>query len=195
MKASMRAVLLGGAAACAISCASAPPVSTLDLECGRPDEAKAWRIYDDRLMFGDSRGAVRVEGEALLFEGEVKERAGGGWWSARRPLERPLDLSHGERLRLRFRGDGRTYGFDLRDDASLSGVYWESQVRTVPGETQEVVLTPGDGDFRPLSFGSPATSAHPLDRARIVSFAVVVGNGQTGPFRLAVDAIEVLPAP
>jgi hypothetical protein len=180
-------VLLGGAVGCA-HVGSSIPASVL-VDFSDPAEAGRWTTHDDRLMLGRSRGTVTAGDGFGVLEGVVQNRRGGGWWSCRRRLEPPADLSGSTALRIRLRGDGLVYGFDLRDSSGLGGTYWEAPIRTDAGEWQEVVLSL-PADFEPLELGAPVVAKAPLDLTVIRSVGFVVARGQTGSFRLEVESIR-----
>jgi hypothetical protein len=88
---------------------------------------------------------------------------------------------------LRVRGDGHTYGFDLRDDRSLAGVYYESVFASTKDEWMTVELPLNS--FQPMKMGSPSKSTKTLNVGETCSVAFVIAGGQTGPFRLEIDTI------
>jgi len=164
------------------------PHSPRRMEFDGEAESDRWRIIGDRLMLGRSDGVVNSTEDGIEFSGTVRRNIGGGWCSARRELEAPLDLSDCGEIVLRVRGDGRTYGFDLRDSAELDGTYWEAVIAPPAGEWAEIALRPEQ--FHPLRRGSPASTKEKLDWRSIQSLAIVVAKGQTGAYAVEVDAVE-----
>lgn len=158
---------------------------TRPIDFADPCEASRWRVVGDRLMLGRSEGAVETREGSIEFRGTVRRRIGGGWCSARRDLGTPLALEDNFRIALEVRGDGKTYGFDLRDSAELDGIYWEAPIIALAdAEWSTIVLEAKD--FRPLRRGSPAEAEHPLDLRAIRSVALVIAGGQTGPYSIQV---------
>ncbi|MDK2972254.1 MAG: dehydrogenase [ubiquinone] 1 alpha subcomplex assembly factor 1 [Candidatus Sumerlaeota bacterium] len=188
--AALIALPLLGAATPADSVApdSAEAESTNVLIDFRAEDAEDWTIIDDRRLFGRSRSSFAVSSNNTgVFAGVVKDSRGGGWCSVRRTFEDAADLGAAERIVLRVRGDGHTYGFDLRDDRSLAGVYYESAFVSTKDEWTTVEL-PLDS-FRPMKMGSPSKSSKTLDAGETWSVAFVIAGGQTGPFRLEIEMI------
>ena len=70
-----------------------------------------WRVVDDGVMGGRSEGSLRSVGDALVFEGTTNTDGGG--FSSIRSDTRRFDLGAHAGVRLRVRGDGRTYTFRL----------------------------------------------------------------------------------
>jgi hypothetical protein len=167
------------------------PTPSLNVLLRMTDEsAEDWEIIDDRRMLGRSRSEFHLNPEDASgsFTGTVKPSRGGGWCSVRRTFAEPVDLSDASVMVLHVRGDGRTYGFNLRDNKSLAGAYYEAPFATTAGEWQDVELP--IADFKPLSFGSPDPDATPLRTGRIHSVAFVIAQGQTGDFHLEIESIS-----
>ena len=70
-----------------------------------------WRAVNDDVMGGRSKGGFRLEERSLVFEGSTNTD-GGGFSSIRSGVGR-FDLGNYDGIRLRVRGDGRTYTFRL----------------------------------------------------------------------------------
>jgi hypothetical protein len=164
------------------------PVCRIDFEDAQ--EPSRWRIVGDRLMLGRSEGAVIANDGVGEFFGTVRHRIGGGWCSARRAFDPPLRLDDEFRVILEICGDGKTYGFDLRDTKELDGIYWEATLAPPAGEWTTVELAAAK--FHPLRRGSPASTDETLDLRSIESAAVVIARGQTGPFSLKIREVVFL---
>lgn len=169
--------------------ADAPPREErvlLDLTLEHDDSK--WKILDDRLMLGSSKSTFLLSDSGTgVFEGTIKNSWDLGWATARRTLDATEDLSSAEGVTLRVLGDGKTYAFNLRNDKSRSGVYYEAKFKTIPNEWQDVFIPLSA--FTSFSMGKPKQGADPFDPTKVWSYAFVVGWDQTGPFRLEIGRI------
>ena len=89
-------------------------------------------------------------------------------------------------MRLRLRGDGRTYQFRLRLDERWDGVAWRAEFPTT-GEWQIVEL-PYDR-FAPVFRGRPVPDAGPVVAADIRQIGFMLADRTPGPFALEIRAI------
>ena len=81
-------------------------------------DAPRWRIMNDGVMGGLSKGYVSVEDGKLRFTGTLVTR-GGGFTSTRAPKR--LDLSAYDGIELRVRGGGRTFEVEVSDGTMVAG--------------------------------------------------------------------------
>jgi monofunctional biosynthetic peptidoglycan transglycosylase len=143
----------------------------------------SWTTVNDEVMGGRSQGGFEIEEGVLTFRG-VTNTDGGGFSSIRTSPERPV-LGGREAIRLRVRGDGRTYTFRL-DTGEARAVYW-AEFPTVQGEWTEVRL-PLDSfvaRWRGRVLDRPA-----VDPAEVVAVGIMIYDKRDGPFRLEVDWIR-----
>ncbi len=170
-----------------------PPPPLIRYQDGSGAGARGWVTVDDRVLFGSSRSTWEASASGHgVFRGELS-RSDEAWCSVRQPPGGAHDLSACDGIRLLVRGDGRTYGCDLRTDDKRNGTYYEARFTTRAGEWQEVLL-PFSG-FAPLHMGRPKEGAAPLDPSTIRSFGFVIAGGQHGTFELEVAEIGTFVAP
>jgi hypothetical protein len=171
------ALLASGASADALLLVDFPE-STEDLP---------WFVVNDDVMGGRSEGGLRLEGDVAIFTGSTNTRGGG--FSSVRSRPHSFDLSAYDGVRLRARGDGRTYTlrlttWDTRDQRRRPA-YW-AEFETGDGTWEEIDVP--FARFRPRWRG--ATLPGPaLEAAAIDSLGLMINDGQDGPFRLEVDWI------
>ncbi|MCU0511009.1 MAG: CIA30 family protein [Anaerolineae bacterium] len=149
------------------------------------DAAAAWFVVDDGVMGGISQGTVQAAPEGLLFSGVVRPENNGGFSSIQVRLH-PADFSLYSGIALRVRGDGRRYGFYLRDD--FSPLMHQGDFTTQAGTWQTVRL-PFDS-LRTLRYGMPVR-ARPLDRRHVVSMSFIIGDQQFGSFALEIALVQL----
>ncbi|TAE88810.1 MAG: hypothetical protein EAZ81_13335 [Verrucomicrobia bacterium] len=88
-----------------------------------PDETSAmgWSIVDDGVMGGLSQGQMEIQEDGILrFFGTLSLENRGGFSSVRSKSVM-FDWSDASALRLRVKGDGRTYQLRLSTDAEYRG--------------------------------------------------------------------------
>jgi monofunctional biosynthetic peptidoglycan transglycosylase len=136
-------------------------------------------------MGGVSSGRMVAADQGLRFEGELSLENNGGFASVRRPVD--ADLSSSTGVRLRLRGDGRTYQFRLRLDNRWDGVAWRAEFPTT-GEWQTIEL-PFDR-FTPVFRGRRVPDAGPVVPADIRQVGFMLADKTPGPFALEIRAIK-----
>lgn len=157
----------------------------------RPEAVETWVIINDMVMGGNSRAEFKAGTEASArFCGEVSLENNGGFASVRSaPLH--LNLSDAVGIRLRCRGDRKTYKMTLRLEKSFDGISWQSRFDLSSDSWEEVEL-PFD-TFRPTWHGKLVPHAPPFDPAQITTVGLLIGDAQEGPFRLELAWIDALP--
>jgi len=149
-------------------------------------QKEGWPNIDDAVMGGVSSSAMVVANEVATFRGVVSFDNNGGFASVRsRPEVR--DLSAYDGLILRVRGDGKSYGFRIRTNASFDGVSYQVPLTPPAGEWTELVVP--FADFIPVWRGRPVEGHPALDPAEITTFGWIISR-QEGPFRLDISNIR-----
>lgn len=153
------------------------------------DDARAWRIIDDGVMGGVSRGNWGVEEGRGVFRGTLSLENNGGFSSVRSaPLaESPAGATG---FRLRVKGDGRTYQFRVRTDPNFDGIAYRAEFATRAGEWQEIEL-PLEA-FQAVFRGRVLPDQPPLTGEDAVTVGFLLADKQPGAFRLEVDWIEAI---
>ena len=128
---------------------------------------------------------------ALEFSGELSTENNGGFASTLSPVDRILGASAFD---VHAVGDGRTYLLQLR--AGPSGTdRWISRFTPPISDSVDrdaAVVLPLDS-FEPVNqFLRRVDPAAPLDPATISQIGVYVLDGQTGGFRLLIEAITAV---
>ena len=141
-----------------------------------------WYVVNDDVMGGRSAGGLQIESGRLLFAGTTNTD-GGGFSSIRTDVQ-ALDLSARLGIRLRLRGDGRTYRFRLE---TAAGIAYFASFDTASGAGWQTIDVPFDR-FEPRRRGRPLAGP-PLDTARITGLGLMIYDRLDGPFRLEVDGI------
>jgi NADH dehydrogenase [ubiquinone] 1 alpha subcomplex assembly factor 1 len=146
-----------------------------------------WRIIDDGVMGGRSQGAWEVSKDTGLFSGELSLENNGGFSSVRsRPMKTVRETCNA--IRLRVKGDGRTYQFRARTNGNFDGASYREEFATT-GEWQEVVLPLSA--FEPTFRGRILEGRPPLTAGSIVTVGFLLADKKPGDFALAVDWIRL----
>lgn len=159
-------------------------------DCSDQQQIASWQPVNDGVMGGCSRSGMQPgpDGTAIFF-GEVSFENNGGFASVRcNRLVQPLDRATG--LRLRLRGDGKRYKFNLRTDTRLDSINWQVRLDTVANAWQELDFH--WSDFRPTRHGHELPETPPLDPAAVVGLGLLIADRQQGPFRLELAWINPL---
>jgi len=177
--------LLNGAVASEPEAAMATPAQTL-MDFSESDQIR-WYAVNDSVMGGLSQGAPqRLDGQ-LRFSG-VLSLANNGGFSSVRTDNQSFDLSDIEALRLRVKGDGRSYQLRLATDARFRGspVSYGASFSTEADHWIEVRI--------PLESLKPSYRGYQLDGptlnpSRVREIGLLIGDKREGPFTLLVDWI------
>ena len=148
-----------------------------------------WRIVDDRVMGGRSRGKMAISADGILsFSGNLSLENNGGFSSVRSGNV-TLDLSDAEGLIVRVKGDGRTYEAHLSTLARFRGgeITFVGMLPTKKGEWTEVKVpfSELEGDFR----GRRLEDAK-FDPSEVRRITLELVDKKPGAFELQIDWIR-----
>ncbi len=93
-----------------------------------------WRVVNDSVMGGRSRGNLEITDEKLIFTGSTNTNGGG--FSSIRSKRLRLNFGDHEKLRIKLRGDGREYTFRV-NSSRPPGDYW-SQFQPTANQWEEI---------------------------------------------------------
>jgi monofunctional biosynthetic peptidoglycan transglycosylase len=146
-----------------------------------------WFIVNDGVMGGVSSGRVERSSEGLIFTGRLSLENNGGFASVR-TLVKDIE-SNASLVRLKVRGDGRSYQFRIRQDDRFDGIAWSALFDSSPDwSTIELPLS----DFKPVFRGRSVPQAGPVVPERISQVGFLLADKNPGPFSLEVRSIEFL---
>jgi hypothetical protein len=173
---------------------SAPPDDSLLLaDFPASIQNLTWRVVNDGVMGGRSEGGFRLEERSLLFTGTTNTD-GGGFSSIRSGVQR-FDLGDYDGIRLRVRGDGRTYTFRLATWDTRNGrhqpSYWADF--GTRGDGWEVI----DVSFRRFRprWRARWLEGPELNPSAVDGLGLMIYDKRDGPFRLEVDWIRAYREP
>ncbi|WP_083582196.1 CIA30 family protein [Halomonas aestuarii] len=161
---------------------------SLRVDFREAEEAGRWHAVNDGVMGGVSQGGLHVEEGLGVFAGRLSLDHGGGFASVRRERGDPaLDEAHG--MRLRVRGDGRTYQLRLRADRLPEGAAYRARFAT-SGDWQTLDLP--WSDFEAVYRGRRLDDAPPLAPEEIRQLGFLIADRREGDFRLEIATLEAL---
>ncbi len=143
-----------------------------------------WIPVHDTVMGGRSDGGMELRDGVLRFTGNLSLANNGGFASIRHAGA--MDLAGRQGIRLRVRGDGRSYGLRLQTEARYYGraVSWSGEFDTEAGQWVEV-----DVPFDTLAAGFRGRNlrGYSFNPARIELIGILLGDKREGPFEIEID--------
>lgn len=150
-------------------------------------DLQPWRAINDGVMGGVSRGEMIQTEDGLRFQGFLSLENNGGFASVRRFLEINLEGVSG--IRIRVRGDGRTYQMRIRQDESYDNIAWRMEFST---NKQWQTIELSFADFEPVWRGRPVKGAGPVIGKKIRQIGFLLADASQAAFGLDISAIEFL---
>ena len=137
-------------------------------------------------MGGLSTGEIETGDGTMIFSGETSLRNNGGFSSMRAAVEKGV-FKDSDSIRLRVKGDGRTWILGTRKSSGRMGgdSYW-TRFDTKDGEWQTVTI-PIDGMERHF-FGQRMAGSITPEEVGAIEFYMY--DKKAGPFRLEIESIE-----
>ena len=149
--------------------------------------AEGWRPVNDTVMGGISRSTFEVLPDGYgRFAGTVSLENNGGFASVR-TFVGDHDFTPYRGLKLRVKGDGKTYTLRLRVDMQFDGVSFRSAFDTNKDSWQEIEV-PFEA-FIPTYRGRVLRNVGAIQPQAITQLGFLVSDKQTGPFELLIDWI------
>lgn len=151
-------------------------------------DSNRWIAVNDGVMGGISKGDKLIADDGcLVFSGSLSLENNGGF-SSIRTLPADFELDGYSGIRIRVKGDGRTYQFRIRTSEAYDGVAFKSEFQTSEDEWLEIDL-PFDR-FLPTFRGRILENIPPLDPAAVRQIGFLIADKTAGPFELQVDSIS-----
>ena len=151
--------------------------------------ANQWMSVNDSVMGGISKGSFKITPDGqLVFEGTLSLENNGGFASIR---TRPRDeqLADFNAVEIWFKGDGRTYYFNLRTDENRRASSYRMPIETTEGVWRKVRLPFAEFDY--TSFGRKMDRP-PIKPADIRSIGFMLADKRPGPFKLEIASIKAV---
>ena len=145
-----------------------------------------WNIVNDTVMGGRSQARLELKrGSYANFNGYLSLKNNGGFSSIRAYY--PPDLANVKSILIKIRGDGRSYNFRIRGNASSWASYTHS-FDTIKGEwiEKELIID----DFYPVYRGYSLKNMPLLSEIIIKEIGIMISDKTEGPFNIEIDWIK-----
>jgi len=153
-----------------------------------------WKIVNDSVMGGLSKGYFEMiaDSKMMKFHGEISTENNGGF-SYLKSEEKEMDLSKYDGIKLRVRGDGRTYTVDFQCDEQYDskwGKYAVSFIHTF--ETEKDKWTEVSIPFDELegNFWGQPLADRTFNKSKFNRFGLYLFDKADGPFDIKIDWIK-----
>ncbi|MCV7420471.1 CIA30 family protein [Mycobacterium yunnanensis] len=169
---------------------TAAPSDVVLTDLDDADAVTAWTTINDPVMGGKSTSQVAFGGGGLTFSGNVSLENGGGFASARGPLDPNLGrrAAGATALHVHALGDGKTYLLKL----GVAGQSW-SYVQRFPtvASVRQTYDLPLDG-FEPVGMRLTPDPDAPrtLDPSLVDQLLLYILDEQQGPFEITVSGVD-----
>ena len=154
------------------------------------NEIDAWRIVNDGVMGGMSQGKIawNEKENTLEFSGNVSMENNGGFASVRAI---PQIFNHREfsKIKLRVKGDGKTYKFRMRNSKNFDGIVYSLDFETEKNKWKEIELAADD--FQPTFRGRIYSDYGKFETNDLQQIGFLIAGKQEGKFHLDIDWIRV----
>ncbi|MFT7632863.1 MAG: NADH dehydrogenase [ubiquinone] 1 alpha subcomplex assembly factor 1 [Mariniblastus sp.] len=152
------------------------------------EASKSWQIVNDGVMGGRSVSQIKItQDKKMEFSGTLSLENNGGFASVRARRVQ-LNLTSGDSIVIKVRGDGRDYNFNLY---AQNKVYsYRQSFKTKQGEWTEVVLpvkkfvATWRGNVYPNEV---------LDPSKVTGVGILLGDKKPGAFKLDIESIKARP--
>lgn len=146
-----------------------------------------WRIVDDVVMGGKSRGKMELDEEGFgVFRGEISLENNGGFSSVRYQ-PKPISVFNFTKIVVYLQGDGKNYQLRIKNSISNSHSYIANFSTT--GDWQNIFINLEDmyPKFRGRRLDIP-NFAHD----KIEEIAFLIGNKNEESFNLKIESIVLM---
>ena len=155
------------------------------------DSITDWQIVDDGVMGGLSKGKFNISGkQTLKFSGNLSLKNNGGF-SSIRSKRTTMDLSEFKGIKMRVKGDGRTYKLRMESDSRYRrmAVSFQHEFKTTKEGWTEVFIPFNKlkASFRGWNLPSMKFNSKSIQRV-----GLIIADKKEGPFELNVDWIKAI---
>jgi hypothetical protein len=149
-------------------------------------ELSNWVIVDDVVMGGRSTGSFSLTPEGHgLFKGRISLENNGGFSSVRHRFA-SNQVREFTKVKLRVKGDGKSYQFRVRSSAGDSHAYVATFKTTEAWSTVEIPFATMYPSFRGQKLGLPNYPGQVMEE-----IAFLIANKTAETFALGIDRIEL----
>ena len=170
----------------------APSEQNVLVDFGKKEQPSGWNAVNDGVMGGRSVGKFTTTDDGVMrFYGTLSLENNGGFASVRSG-QMNIKMQPEDGFRVRLKGDGRTYIFNLYPKTRRMAFSYRASLPTVAGEWTEVVV-PLKG-FTATSFGRRVQNNRPLAPDQISGIGFMLSDKKPGSFTLEIEWVKVAQA-
>lgn len=158
------------------------------IDFGEKSGGQDWRALNDGVMGGMSDGVISFTESSLVFNGSISFANNGGFASFRNPFGE-YDLSKFEKIGIRYKAKGQSFGFTLETESIWFRPYYKS-IFASPTEEWEIVEIPLE-EFDQYQIGEKTgRKISKKNLEEIIRFGIITNDKKEGPFELEIDYIK-----
>ena len=146
-----------------------------------------WKAVNDGVMGGLSSGSCSLKNNLIIFSGTLSLKNNGGFASIRHELKTNPMLEH-KHIKLRVKGDGRSYQFRIHNNKKFDGVSFKYEFSTKLNEWVEITL-PID-KMLPTFRGRSMPDYGPAKATDIKQISFLLADKKPGSFQLEISSIS-----
>ena len=166
-----------------------PSEQAVLVDFGNTKQSLGWKAVNDGVMGGRSVGKARLTEDGVMrFFGTLSLENNGGFVSIR-SAAMDVEMKPEDGFRVRLKGDGRTYIFNLYPKIRRMAFSYRASLPSVPGQWTEVFV-PLD-EFKPTSFGRQVQGKGPLASDQISGIGFMLSDKNPGEFNLEIEWVKV----
>lgn len=160
----------------------------LEIDFGKNKDGQDWRIINDGVMGGLSKGYGNLKEDVMIFKGEVSLENNGGFASLRSPYQ-DFDLSKYEKAVVRLKAKGQIIAFTMSVDKRWYMPYFKQQIK-VESEDWQVVELPFS-DFKTYKIGQEINyDFSETDAEKVIRVGFITDSKREGAFEAEIDYIR-----
>ena len=172
---------------------AAPTGQSTLIDFRKSEQATGWSAVNDGVMGGRSVGKLRRSDDSgMNFFGTLSLENNGGFASIRSG-RMDIEMGSEDGFRVKLKGDGRTYIFNLYPKTRRMAFSYRASLPTVTGKWTEVVIPLED--FTPTSFGRRVQNKGPLSPDQISGIGFMLSDKKAGAFNLEIESVNIVQSP
>ncbi|MEM6361858.1 MAG: CIA30 family protein [Bacteroidota bacterium] len=146
-----------------------------------------WKITNDGVMGGLSKGAIKTTDSGILFFGEVSLKNFGGFTSYKSAFKE-YDLSQYKKVEIKYRSTGSDMAMQLETSKQFFSPYFKVNL---PVSKDWIVRSIDLTKFNQYQMGeSTGSKIQGRDLKRVVRIGFITNEKKEGPFQFEVEFIR-----
>ncbi|MEM7109392.1 MAG: CIA30 family protein [Bacteroidota bacterium] len=146
-----------------------------------------WRITNDGVMGGLSKGAIQKTDRGILFSGEVSLKNFGGFTSYKSEFKK-YNLEEYTQVDIKYRSTGTDMAIQLETSRQFFAPYFKANLPVSP---EWVVKTVDFNEFKQYQMGEAKNlTMQDKDLKNVIRVGFITNEKKAGAFEFEVDYIE-----